>query len=111
MKSPIGEIKPPKRNVRGKKTRNPGYEAGNHWVECARSGAIIRAKDAMMTWDGLLVCPDDWEPRHPQDFVRGREERIKPEGHIRSESADRFVDKAATEPTSSVPPGTFNNSL
>lgn len=24
------------------------------------------------TWDGLYVCREDWETRHPQDFVRGR---------------------------------------
>ncbi len=24
------------------------------------------------TWDGLWVCREDFETRHPQDFVRGR---------------------------------------
>lgn len=28
------------------------------------------------TWDGLWVCLKDWEPCHPQDFVRGRKEQI-----------------------------------
>jgi len=27
-------------------------------------------------WDGLLVCPDDYENRHPMDFLRARQERI-----------------------------------
>ncbi|MCP5095382.1 MAG: hypothetical protein GY943_07515 [Chloroflexi bacterium] len=22
-------------------------------------------------WTGLMVCSADWDPRHPQDFVRG----------------------------------------
>ncbi len=25
-----------------------------------------------MRWDGLMVCKDDWEPRHPSDFYRPR---------------------------------------
>lgn len=26
------------------------------------------------TWDGLYVCAEDFETRHPQDFVRGRKD-------------------------------------
>jgi hypothetical protein len=26
-------------------------------------------------WQGLMVCSEDWEPRHPQDFLRTRPER------------------------------------
>ena len=26
-------------------------------------------------WDGLMVCPNDWEPRHPQDFLRSVPDR------------------------------------
>jgi hypothetical protein len=25
-----------------------------------------------MTWDGKFVHKDNWEPRHPQDFVRAK---------------------------------------
>jgi hypothetical protein len=66
----------PSKNVRGKKTRSPSYKPGDHWVQCDRCASIIRSSDAMQTWDGLIVCPDDWEIRHPQDFVRGRSEDI-----------------------------------
>lgn len=59
----------------GKHTRNPGYIPGDHWVTCDRCGFHIRASDAMETWDGLIVCPEDWEPRHPQDFVRTRADK------------------------------------
>jgi len=79
------------RNVRGKKTRNPGFEAGNHWVQCDRCAAAIRAEDALETWDNLIVCPDDWEIRHPQDFVRGRYDDIRAKGLVRSEAADVFA--------------------
>lgn len=76
----------PARNVRGKKTRNPGYEPGNHWVICDVCACAIRAKDAMFRWDNAVVCPDDWEPRHPQDFVRGRADKIVPDEPIRPET-------------------------
>lgn len=32
--------------------------------------------ESKKTWDGLRVCPEDYEPRHPQDFVKGRAENI-----------------------------------
>lgn len=80
------------KNVRGKKTRNPGWEPGNHWVQCDRCSSIIRAKDAMITWDHLVVCPDDWEIRHPQDFVRGRYDDITAKEPRRPEGADIGID-------------------
>lgn len=47
------------------------YRKGDHWVVDDRSGARIRASDSRMEWTGAIVHKDDWEPRHPQDFVRG----------------------------------------
>lgn len=101
------------RNVRGKKTRNPGYEPGNHWVQCDRCAAAIRSEDARITWDNLIVCPDDWEIRHPQDFVRGRYDDIQAREPRRSESADVFVVSEAvivpfTCPLSTVIPSISN---
>lgn len=30
-------------------------------------------------WTGLMVCKDTcWEPRHPQDFVKGKPDRQNP---------------------------------
>lgn len=29
-------------------------------------------------WDGLKVCEKDWETRHPQDFIKVREEVVVP---------------------------------
>jgi hypothetical protein len=81
MRAPIPSL--PSRNVRNKKTRNPGYIGGNHWVICDRCGCAIRVADSRITWEGYVVCLDDWEPRHPQDFVRAREDRIAPEGPVR----------------------------
>ena len=64
------------RNVRGQHSRSPGYEPFNHWVECESCGFDVRAEDIRERWDGLLCCPADWEPRHPQDFVRSTSDTI-----------------------------------
>lgn len=78
-------------NLRGKHTKAPGYQPGNHWVVCDSCGFDIRAFDIKETWDGRLVCPADWEPRHPQDFVRSKEDRIAAEQPIRTEPEPIFI--------------------
>ena len=41
-------------------------------------------------WDGLMVCPNDWEPRHPQDFLRAVPDR-QAVPWSRPETPDVFV--------------------
>ena len=47
----------PSGNARGKHTKAPGYQPGNHWVVCDSCGFDIRAKDIRMSWDGRALCP------------------------------------------------------
>lgn len=51
------------------------YQPGDHLAVCDRCGFTLLASEMKKTWDGLLVCPADWEPRHPQDFVRGKDDK------------------------------------
>lgn len=51
------------------------YVAGDFWRVCDRCGFEKRASETFKTWDGLYVCAEDFETRHPQDFVRGRKDR------------------------------------
>jgi hypothetical protein len=114
----------------GKKTKNPGWQSGNHWVICEVCGFAIRAKDARLTWDDRIVCPEDFEVRHPQDFVRGRADRQAADGLVSPEVADEFIGgifsirsavagiaiagrmiAGFSESYSPVPTGTFINSL
>lgn len=44
---------------------------GDHKVVCDRSGRTIMASEARQEWNGLIVDKRYWEPRHPQEFVRG----------------------------------------
>lgn len=42
---------------------------------CDQCGFKKKASDTTKQWDGLIVCRDCADPRHPQDFVRGRRDR------------------------------------
>jgi len=76
----------------GKKTRNPGWTSGEHWVVCDRTGKAIRESDAREEWNGLVVAKEEWEPRHPQDFLRAREDDSSPKGLVRPEaSSDDYI--------------------
>ena len=47
------------------------YIKGGNWCICDQCGKKYRAFDMRRRYDGALVCEDDWEPRHPLDFVKG----------------------------------------
>lgn len=48
------------------------HRIGSYNVICDRCGFKLDAGQTRMEWQGLRVCKSCWEPRHPQDFVRGR---------------------------------------
>jgi hypothetical protein len=52
-----------------------GYVPGDFWRVCDVCGFEYRASQTKKRWDGFMVCDADWEPRHPQDHVRGRKDR------------------------------------
>jgi hypothetical protein len=39
---------------------------------CDQCGRKFKASQLRKRWDGYMVCKEDWETRHPQDFVRPR---------------------------------------
>ena len=49
-----------------------GWKSGDPWVICDRCGFKTRRSESKKTWNGLVVCEKDYEPRQPQDFVRAR---------------------------------------
>lgn len=50
---------------------------GDPWVICDRSGLKVRMSDTRKEWNGLRVAKAFYEPRHPQDFVRGRKDDMR----------------------------------
>lgn len=45
---------------------------------CDRCGREYKNVDLRLEWTGLRVCRKCWEPRHPQDFVRGKPDKQAP---------------------------------
>lgn len=52
------------------------FLSGSWNVTCDVCSKKIKASEAKQRWDGFIVCPDDFENRHPQDFVRARQDKI-----------------------------------
>lgn len=52
------------------------YKSGDWQVYCDVCSKAVFASEIKKRWDGLLVCPADFESRHPQDLLRVRQERI-----------------------------------
>ena len=58
---------------------------------CDRCAAKRWNDELRREWDGLMVCADTcWEPRNPQDFVRGVQDKQNPPW-VRPEPADIYV--------------------
>lgn len=52
------------------------YISGSHNFICDVCGFKHKATEAKLRWDGFIVCPDDYEMRHPQDFVLAKVDTI-----------------------------------
>lgn len=66
------------------------YKPGTWNVICAVCGTTFKSDEIRKRWDGVLVCKDDWEPRHVLDFIKTKPER----GGVpysAPEPADQFV--------------------
>lgn len=83
---------------------------GGYNAICDVCGFQYKNFELKKRWDGLMVCKDDWETRHPQEFVRSRNDQ-HPVPYVRKETLIRsgvYPDTLA--PTNIVPSllsGTF----
>jgi hypothetical protein len=66
------------------------YDKGEWAVLCDVCGRKMRSEDLRQRWDGLKVCNFDWEPRQPQDFVRGVADYQAP-SWTRPEPSNQFI--------------------
>lgn len=60
------------------KGRNDHLVLGDFNAHCAECGAKFKGGQLVRNWKGFWVCPRDWEPRHPQDYVKGVQEKPTP---------------------------------
>ena len=64
--------------------RDPQRFSHGQWnAICDRCGTKYKSGQLRLEWTGLRVCSGPntkqcWEPRHPQDFVRGKVDRQSP---------------------------------
>lgn len=70
------------------------YEHGQHNVLCDRCGFKYKARQLRLEWNGLRTCHGEgtngcWEVRHPQEFIKGKEDRQAPPW-TRPEPEDSF---------------------
>ncbi len=55
------------------------YYAHGDWnAVCYECGRKMKASMLRRHWQGYWVCPEHWEARHPQDFVRGVVDNMAP---------------------------------
>lgn len=66
------------------------YISGDEWYICDLCGGKFRKSQIKLRWDNLFVCENDWELRHPQDFVKARTDKVALE-KPRPRPADVFV--------------------
>lgn len=86
------------------------YIPGDPWKICDRCGFAYRASQTFKTWDGLYVCSEDFETRHPQDFVRGRKDRQNVPG-ARPEPVDNIIGPLTTALTVAATPASTSLSV
>lgn len=69
---------------------NDEFRHGSWNVICQRCGFKYKNTQVLKEWTGLRVCKKCYDPRHPQDFVQGKEDRQAPPW-VSPEPDDNFV--------------------
>jgi hypothetical protein len=54
--------------------RRNGVKLGDWLAKCDRCADVLYASQLRKEWTGWMVCEQCWEPRHPQEFLKGRKE-------------------------------------
>lgn len=68
----------------------PNYVKGDFKAVCDACGKVFKGSQLRKRWDGYMVDELCWEPRQPQDFVRGIMDTQVPVW-TRPEAQDTFV--------------------
>jgi hypothetical protein len=66
------------------------FKLGTSNAICYVCGFKRKRTEMKLRWDGVWTCKEDWEIRHPQDFVRGIPEETAPEW-TQPEPPDQFL--------------------
>lgn len=74
------------------------YKKGDWNAICDVCGFKRKASEMKQRWDGVMVCEEDWEPRQPQDFVRGVPD-TQSVAWTRPETPDTFLNPGDVKPS------------
>jgi hypothetical protein len=69
---------------------------------CFECGRKRKASEMMKHWQGYYVCPQHWEARQPQDFVRSVPD-VQTPPWTQPMPADVFINVCTPNGTSAVP--------
>lgn len=91
------------------------YKSGAWNVICQVCGFKYKNEEVQRRWDGLLVCKDDFETRHPSDFLKPHKEKIGVP-YTAPEPTDTFITVTYVASTvgvqdSTIPAGTNHGDL
>jgi len=78
------------------------YEEAGWNTVCYECGRKRKASQLKRHWQGYYVCPEHWEPRQPQDFVRAQAD-IQTPPWVQPMPADTFVARCTPQSVSAVP--------
>lgn len=73
---------------------------GNWNAICDSCGRKYKALDLKRRWDGLMVCREDFEERHPSDFLRVQKEKINVEFSRPYPAQDNYIPELLKEQNS-----------
>lgn len=85
--------------------RNTWWDSGNYNTICDVCGFKYKATGLRKRWDGLMVCMQDWEIRHPQELIRPIPDQNKVPW-TRPEGTDQFVGPALESLSGTILAGT-----
>lgn len=70
--------------------KNTFWRSGDYNAICDVCGKKFKASKLKTRWDGLKVCSEDWEVRHPQELIRSIPDQTKL-NWTRPEPVDNFL--------------------
>lgn len=69
---------------------NNYFKKGSYNIICDVCGVRFKANEVRKRWDGLIVCAKDWEPDHPQKYLRVPSDP-KQVPFVRTEPEDTYI--------------------
>lgn len=78
------------------------YKSGEWNLICDVCGKKMKSSHARHRWDGLIVCDEDFEHRHVQDFIKVKSDKISVP-FTRPQSDDTFTSVSYVVGLSCIP--------